>query len=90
LQLRRLDSTLAEHRLRLEVTDAAKRRLAEAGYDPAYGARPLKRAIQRRVQDPLALRLLEGEFSPGDAVLVDDDGTTMTLTRAGRAEPAVR
>jgi len=90
LQLRRLESTLAEHRLRLEVTDAAKRRLAEAGYDPAYGARPLKRAIQRMVQDPLALRLLEGEFSPGDAVLVDDDGTTMTLTRADRAEPAVR
>ena len=90
LQLRRLESTLAEHRLRLEVTDAAKRRLAEAGYDPAYGARPLKRAIQRMVQDPLALRLLEGEFSPGDAVLVDDDGTTMTLTRAERAEPAVR
>jgi ATP-dependent Clp protease ATP-binding subunit ClpB len=90
LQLRRLESTLAEHRLRLEVTDAAKRRLAEAGYDPAYGARPLKRAIQRMVQDPLALRLLEGEFSPGDAVLVDDDGTAMTLTRAERAEPAVR
>jgi len=90
LQLRRLESTLAEHRLRLEVTDAAKRRLAEAGYDLAYGARPLKRAIQRMVQDPLALRLLEGEFSPGDAVLVDDDGTAMTLTRAERAEPAVR
>ena len=73
--------------LRLVVSDDAKRRLAETGYDPAYGARPLKRAIQRMVQDPLALRLLEGEFSPGDAVLVSDDGATITLTRA---EPAVR
>jgi ATP-dependent Clp protease ATP-binding subunit ClpB len=86
LQLRHLESTLAEHRLKLEVSDGAKRRLADAGYDPAYGARPLKRAIQRTVQDPLALRLLEGQFSPGDAVLVDDDGSAITLTRA---EPAI-
>jgi ATP-dependent Clp protease ATP-binding subunit ClpB len=87
LQLRRLEGTLAEHRLTIEITDAAKWRLAEAGYDPAYGARPLKRAIQRVVLDPLATRLLEGQFSPGDAVLVDDDGSAITLARA---EPAVR
>jgi ATP-dependent Clp protease ATP-binding subunit ClpB len=87
LQLRRLASTLAEHRLTIEITDAAKRRLAEAGYDPAYGARPLKRVIQRMVLDPLAMRLLEGQFSPGDAVLVDDDGEGIALARA---EPAVR
>ena len=55
----------------LEVTDAAKELLAEEGWDPAYGARPLKRAIQRLVENPLALRLLEGDFAEGDAVRVD-------------------
>ena len=69
-----------------EITDAARRRLADAGYDPAYGARPLKRAIQRWVEDPLAMKLLEGELSPGDTVLVDDDGETVTLKRAEGVE----
>jgi ATP-dependent Clp protease ATP-binding subunit ClpB len=55
----------------LELTDAASRYLAEVGYDPVYGARPLKRIIQREVQDPLALSLLRGEFQEGDTVRVD-------------------
>ena len=55
----------------LELTDAAKEALAEAGWDPAYGARPLKRAIQRLVENPLALRLLEGDFADGDTIRVD-------------------
>jgi ATP-dependent Clp protease ATP-binding subunit ClpB len=70
-QLGRLRSRLAERRIAIELSDAAKETLAEAGWDPAYGARPLKRAIQRLVENPLALRLLEGEFADGDTILVD-------------------
>ena len=62
LQLGRLRERLAERRIDLELTDAAKEHLAEAGWDPAYGARPLKRAIQRLLENPLALELLEGRF----------------------------
>jgi ATP-dependent Clp protease ATP-binding subunit ClpB len=71
LQLGRLRDRLAERRLSLEVTDAAKEALAEEGWDPAYGARPLKRAIQRLIENPLALELLEGRFAEGDVVRVD-------------------
>jgi ATP-dependent Clp protease ATP-binding subunit ClpB len=71
LQLRRLRTRLGDRGLGLELTDAAKEALAEAGWDPTYGARPLKRAIQRLVENPLALRLLEGEFADGDTVRVD-------------------
>jgi ATP-dependent Clp protease ATP-binding subunit ClpB len=76
IQLRRLHERLAERGLALEVTDVAKEALAEAGWDPTFGARPLKRAIQRLVENPLALRLLEGEFGEGDTVRVDaaEDG----------------
>jgi ATP-dependent Clp protease ATP-binding subunit ClpB len=75
LQLARLHERLAERRIELELTDAAKEALAEAGWDPAYGARPLKRAIQRLVENPLALRLLEGDFADGDTIRVDaEDG----------------
>jgi ATP-dependent Clp protease ATP-binding subunit ClpB len=71
LQLRRLRDRLAARGLRLEVSDEAKAVLAEAGWDPAYGARPLKRALQRLVENPLALKLLEHEFDEGDTVHVD-------------------
>ncbi|HZA14622.1 MAG TPA: ATP-dependent chaperone ClpB, partial [Myxococcaceae bacterium] len=64
IQLQRLRKLLADKRMDLELTDAATSFLAERGYDPVYGARPLKRAIQRFVQDPLALRILKGEFAP--------------------------
>jgi ATP-dependent Clp protease ATP-binding subunit ClpB len=75
LQLARLRERLAERRIELELTDAAKDALAEAGWDPAYGARPLKRALQRLVENPLALRLLEGDFVDGDTIRVDaEDG----------------
>ncbi len=82
LQLEKLNLTLADRRITVEATPAARQRLAEVGYDPAFGARPLKRAIQRLVQDPLALRLLEGKLAPGDGVLLDDDGQGITLGRA--------
>ena len=62
---------LAERKINVRLTDAAKDQLVREGYDPAYGARPLKRTIQRRVLDPLALRVLQGEFGEGDTVTVD-------------------
>ncbi len=83
LQLERLRGSLADKRIELRWTEAAKRRLAEAGYDPAFGARPLKRAIQRMVQDPVALKLLEGALVPGDSVVLDDDGAGLVFEKAG-------
>jgi len=71
IQMRHLHDLLAERHIGLELTDAARQHLANAGYDPVYGARPLKRVIQREVQDPLALALLRGEFAEGDRVRVD-------------------
>ncbi|MCZ7590300.1 MAG: AAA family ATPase [Gaiella sp.] len=68
MQLARLNERLAERGLSLQLTDGARELIAEAGWDPAYGARPLKRAIQRLLENPLALRLLEGEFSEGDVI----------------------
>jgi ATP-dependent Clp protease ATP-binding subunit ClpB len=88
LQLERLRARLAERRIELELTGAAKQALAEAGWDPAYGARPLKRAIQRLVENPLALRLLEGDFADGDAVRVDARDGELEFERAAPAEPA--
>jgi ATP-dependent Clp protease ATP-binding subunit ClpB len=83
LQLERLRARLAERGITLELTDAAKEALAEAGWDPAYGARPLKRAIQRLVENPLALRLLEGDFADGDTVRVDAHGDELVFAKAG-------
>ena len=82
IQLRRLEKRLAERHIQLMVTDAARKLLAERGWDPVYGARPLKRAIQRSVQDPLAMMLLEGKFSDGDAVEVDAPNGELTFTKA--------
>jgi ATP-dependent Clp protease ATP-binding subunit ClpB len=70
LQLGHLEKLLADRKMTLEVTPEAKRYLAEEGYDPVFGARPLKRAIQRMVQNPLAMAVLEGKFGEGDKVLV--------------------
>jgi ATP-dependent Clp protease ATP-binding subunit ClpB len=88
LQLARLRDRLAERGLSLDLTDAAKEHLAEAGWDPTYGARPLKRAIQRLVENPLALRLLQGDFGEGDTVLVDVDDDELRFEKAPAAEPA--
>ncbi len=85
LQLAHLRARLAERGLELELTDAAKETLAEAGWDPAYGARPLKRAIQRLLENPLALRLLEGDFAEGDTVVADADDGALSFTRASAA-----
>ena len=88
LQLARLRERLAERGLSLDLTDAAKEHLAEAGWDPTYGARPLKRAIQRLVENPLAMRLLEAEFEEGDTVRIDVSDGQLTFSRASAAEPA--
>jgi ATP-dependent Clp protease ATP-binding subunit ClpB len=88
LQLRRLRDRLAERGLGIELTDAAKEFIAEAGWDPTYGARPLKRALQRLVENPLALRLLEGEFAEGDTVRVDVKDAELVFEKARAAEPA--
>ncbi len=74
IQLARLRKMLAERKISIEITDDAKRLLAEEGYDPMFGARPLKRTIQRLIQNPLALAVLEGRFSDGDAIVVRPDG----------------
>jgi ATP-dependent Clp protease ATP-binding subunit ClpB len=93
LQLVRLRARLADRGLELELSDAAKELIAEAGWDPSYGARPLKRAIQRLVENPLALRLLEGDFAEGDRVRVEvEDGALAFVREEARPreeEPAV-
>jgi len=86
IQLGHLRRRLADKRIELEVTDAAKALLGREGYDPTFGARPLKRTIQRLVQDPLALRLLQREFVDGDTAIVDAHGDEIAFTRAVHAE----
>ena len=83
IQLAGLLKRLEERKIHVELTDAAKDQLVREGYDPAYGARPLKRTIQRRVLDPLALRVLEGEFGEGDTVVVDAGRRRADVRKAG-------
>jgi ATP-dependent Clp protease ATP-binding subunit ClpB len=84
IQLRRVQQLLADRRLTLEVSPEAKELLADRGYDPQYGARPLKRAIQRMLQDPLAIELLEGRYPEGSKIRVDIDaaGASLTFSRS--------
>jgi len=82
LQLERVRERLAERGLGLELTDAAEIALAEAGWDPTYGARPLKRSIQRLLENPLAIRLLEGDFVDGDTIRVDAENGELVFARA--------
>ena len=71
IQLGRLRKLLADRKIGLELTPARAQQLADEGYDPIYGARPLKRVIQQRLQNPLALKLLQGEFRDGDTIMID-------------------
>jgi ATP-dependent Clp protease ATP-binding subunit ClpB len=82
IQLARLRRRLAERDMTLELTDAAKAELATEGWDPAFGARPLKRTIQQRVENPLASRILAGEFGPGDTIRVDFQGQVFVFQKA--------
>ena len=81
IQIRRLESLLADRGISLELTDAALQLIAEEGYDPAYGARPLKRVIQKRIQDILATDILSGQFKDGETVFVDADGEELTFSK---------
>jgi ATP-dependent Clp protease ATP-binding subunit ClpA len=88
--LKSVEHLLAERQITLELTPAAKQLLLREGYDPAYGARPLRRTIQRLVQDPLALQILESAILPGDHVRVDRDGQkdAMRFERVPAKKPA--
>src|SRR6266540_4337552 len=86
IQLGHLRRRLAVRRIELEVTDGARALLGREGYDPTFGARPLKRTIQRLVQDPLSLKLLQRELSDGDTVTVDAEGDAIVFKRAAPAE----
>ena len=85
LELAKVMRLLAERKVRIELTPAARERLVRDGYDPAYGARPLRRTVQRLVQDPLAMRILDGSVLPGDLVRVDIDPNSDAM-RFERAE----
>jgi ATP-dependent Clp protease ATP-binding subunit ClpB len=73
IQLKKLEKRLLERRIQLKMTEKAKEWLAKEGFDPAYGARPLKRVIQKEIQDKLALRILEGKFKEGSLITADVD-----------------
>jgi ATP-dependent Clp protease ATP-binding subunit ClpB len=88
LQVARVIQRVRERDIEVELTDAAKTLLGNLGYDPTYGARPLKRVIQKRLVDPLALAILEGRFAPGDTVLVDAADGEIVLEKARTAAAA--
>ena len=83
IQARHLLKRLEDRKIHVELTAAARDLLVREGYDPAYGARPLKRTIQKLVLDPLARRVLEGEFGEGDHVMIDADGGIARLPEGG-------
>ena len=81
IQVKGLLKRLDERKIFVTLTDTAKEWLVREGYDPAYGARPLKRAIQRHILDPLAMRVLEGEFREGDRITVDVNESGLTFEK---------
>jgi ATP-dependent Clp protease ATP-binding subunit ClpB len=87
IQLGALAGRLADRNLKLELSDEAKRFLAERGYDPAYGARPLKRLIQRTIENELALELLSGAFGDGDTIRAEIDGDKLRFTKLRSEAP---
>ena len=88
IQLSYLHERLREREMTISLDEAARERLAQAGYDPVYGARPLKRAIQREVEDPLAQRILNGDFAPGGAISVTTSGDGLEFVKGKAAEAA--
>jgi ATP-dependent Clp protease ATP-binding subunit ClpB len=90
IQLEAVAERLKKRDLGLDVSEAAKELLAELGWDPQYGARPLKRAIQKHLEDGLARRLLSGEFAPGDTVFVGRAGSELTFVKASGSPDARR
>jgi ATP-dependent Clp protease ATP-binding subunit ClpB len=88
LQVRKLIARVGERGVEVELTDDARTLLGNLGYDPTYGARPLKRVIQKQLVDKLALKLLEGEFQPADRVVVDAADGELVFSKSVAAEPA--
>lgn len=88
IQLNRVADRLEEAGYQMEVSDEAEAYLAEVGYDPVYGARPLKRSIQRELQDPLSMRLLAGDFHAGETIRVTRSGDELDFVAVAVAEPA--
>jgi ATP-dependent Clp protease ATP-binding subunit ClpB len=88
IQLKRLDALLAARNITMELDGRAKSELAKRGYDPAWGARPLKRVIQKDVQDPLARLILEGRIKDGDRVAVSFDGNDFLFNGASDKKAA--
>jgi ATP-dependent Clp protease ATP-binding subunit ClpB len=89
IQLERVRRRLAERKITLELTEAAKEFLGNEGFDTVYCARPLKRAIQRRILDPLSLELLEGHFRDGDTILADVQDGRMVFSKTAAPAEAV-
>lgn len=87
IQIQQLHKRLAERGLELEITDAALDKLGSVGFDPVYGARPLKRAIQQQLENPLAQKILAGEFGPGDAIRVDAHDLGLKFGKTATANP---
>ncbi|MFO0108767.1 MAG: ATP-dependent chaperone ClpB, partial [bacterium] len=81
IQLKRVENLLKEQKISLEISPAACDHLVEAGYDPVYGARPLKRSIQREVENPLATKLLENTFVSGDTIIIDKAETGLSFSK---------
>jgi ATP-dependent Clp protease ATP-binding subunit ClpC len=86
LQMREISARLEEHQLSIQLTQPAKEWLADQGFDKDFGARPLKRALQRHVESPLSVRVLQGEFKKGDHILIDVADNELTFTRLEPAE----
>ncbi|MDQ3197590.1 MAG: AAA family ATPase, partial [Verrucomicrobiota bacterium] len=80
IQLHRLTKRLANQKILLELSDAAKARIARVGHDPVYGARPLKRAVQKEILDPLSLQILEGKIHEGQTVKIDEQDGKLTFS----------
>jgi ATP-dependent Clp protease ATP-binding subunit ClpB len=87
IQVERLRKLLEDRKIRIELTDAARAWLGRVGYDPVYGARPLKRAIQKYLQDPLADKILAGEIKDGSVVRVDEGDGGLVFETVGEAVP---
>jgi ATP-dependent Clp protease ATP-binding subunit ClpC len=86
LQMKEIRDRLREHGLFIELSDTARTWLAKQGYDPQFGARPLRRALQRYVESPLSVKMLKGEFKVGDTILVDANEEGIVFSKAVSAE----
>jgi ATP-dependent Clp protease ATP-binding subunit ClpB len=90
MRIAELQNMLADRKITLDLTEAARKAIFKAGYDKAYGARPLKRAVQRLVQDPLAVKILDGSVLHGNHVVVDAGKAGLTFQVAGRTEAVAK